>query len=131
MSATLAVPGLATPVDAVPPVMSARTRLLLDAPVLSTLLRLAWPNVVMLAQAATGLIETWWVGRLGTDALAGMALVFPGVMLMQMLSAGAIGGGISSAIARALGEGGARTRTRSPSTPSRSTPSSGSPARPG
>ena len=59
----------------------------------------------MLAQASTGLIETWWVSRLGTDALAGMALVFPGFMMMQMLSAGAMGGGISSAIARALGGG--------------------------
>jgi len=39
------------------------------------------------------------------DALAGMALVFPPVMLMQMLSAGAIGGGISSLIARAIGGG--------------------------
>ena len=65
---------------------------------------MAWPNVVvMLAQASSGLIETFWVGRLGTDALAGMALVFPGVMLMQMISAGSLGGGISSAIARALG----------------------------
>ncbi len=81
-----------------------RTVALLRAPVVPLLLRLAWPNIlVMLAQASTGLIETWWVSRLGTDALAGMALVFPGVMLMQMLSAGAIGGGISSAVARALG----------------------------
>ena len=38
----------------------------------------------MLAQAGAGLIETWFVGKLGTDALAGMALVFPLVMLMQM-----------------------------------------------
>jgi putative MATE family efflux protein len=59
----------------------------------------------MLAQASAGLIETWWVSHLGTDAVAGMALVFPGFMMMQMLSAGAIGGGISSAIARALGGG--------------------------
>src|SRR5205085_8331400 len=81
-----------------------RTRLLLEAPIAPTLLRLAWPNIaVMLAQASTGLIETWWVSRLGIDALAGMALVFPGFMLMQMLSAGAMGGGISSAVARALG----------------------------
>ena len=57
----------------------------------------------MLAQAASGLIETWFIGKLGTDALAGMALVFPVVMLMQMMSAGAMGGGIASAIARALG----------------------------
>ena len=85
---------------------NARTRLLLEAPVLPTLLRLALPNVlVMLAQSATGLVETAFVGRLGTDALAGMSLVFPGVMLMQMIGAGAMGGGISSAIARALGAG--------------------------
>jgi hypothetical protein len=70
------------------------------------LLRIAWPNVfVMVAQAATGLIETWFVSKVGTDAIAGMALVFPGVMLMQMISAGASGGGMSSAIARALGAG--------------------------
>ncbi len=86
--------------------LGARTRLLLEGRIVPTLLRMAWPNVlVMLAQAATGLIETWFVSRLGTDALAGMALVFPGFMMMQMLSAGAVGGGISSAIARALGSG--------------------------
>ena len=54
-------------------------------------------------QSSIGLIETYWVGRLGTDALAGVALVFPALMLMQMMSAGAMGGGISSAIARAIG----------------------------
>jgi putative MATE family efflux protein len=81
-----------------------RTRALLDAPILPTLLRLGAPNVaVMLAQAGVGLIETYFVGQLGTDALAGMALVFPLVMLMQTTSAGAMGGGIASAIARALG----------------------------
>ncbi|MBI2770651.1 MAG: MATE family efflux transporter [Burkholderiales bacterium] len=58
---------------------------------------------VMLAQASAGMIETWFVGKLGVDALAGMALVFPVVMLMQMMSAGAMGGGIASSIARALG----------------------------
>ena len=80
---------------------------------LPTLLRMAWPNIlVMLAQASTGLIETWWVSRLGSSALAGMALVFPGFMMMQMLSGGAMGGGISSAIARALGGRPARRRRR-------------------
>jgi putative MATE family efflux protein len=85
---------------------SARTLRLLEGAIVPTLLRMAWPNVlVMVAQAATGLIETFFVAKLGTDALAGMALVFPCVMLMQMISAGAMGGGISSAIARALGGG--------------------------
>ncbi len=88
------------------PVMNARTRRLLQGRIVPTMLAMAWPNVlVMLAQASTGLIETWFVSRLGLDALAGMALVFPGFMMMQMLSAGAMGGGISSAIARALGGG--------------------------
>jgi putative MATE family efflux protein len=86
------------------PVHNPRTHMLLHGAIVPTLLRMAWPNVlVMLAQASTGLIETWFVSRLGTDALAGMALVFPGFMMMQMLSGGAMGGGISSAIARALG----------------------------
>ncbi|MEA2737895.1 MAG: hypothetical protein QOH05_1202 [Acetobacteraceae bacterium] len=86
--------------------MSPRTRKLLHGPIIPTLLGMAWPNIlVMTAQASTGLIETWWVSRLGSDALTGMALVFPGFMMMQMISAGAMGGGISSAIARALGGG--------------------------
>ncbi len=94
------------PAAASPAAMNPRTRMLLQAPIVPTLLRLAWPNVlVMLAQAAVGMIETWWISFLGTDALAGMALVFPGFMMMQMLSGGAIGGGISSAVARALGSG--------------------------
>ena len=81
-----------------------RTRALLEGPIAPTLLRMAVPNVlVMLAQAGAGLIETWFVGKLGTDALAGVALVFPVLMTMQMMSAGAMGGGIASAIARALG----------------------------
>ncbi len=100
--AALSVP---VPDQAAPP-MNPRTYRLLHGPIVPTLLRLAWPNVlVMMAQASTGLIETWFVSRLGSDALTGMALVFPGYMMMTMLSAGAVGGGISSAIARALGAG--------------------------
>ena len=86
--------------------MDPRTRLLLEAPVTRTILRLALPNVVvMMVQASIGLIETYFVAKLGLDALAGIALVFPLFMLLQMVSAGAMGGGILSAIARALGAG--------------------------
>jgi putative MATE family efflux protein len=88
------------------PAMNARTSRLLQGPIVPIMLAMAWPNIlVMLAQASTGLIETWFVSRLGIDALTGMALVFPGFMMMQMLSGGAMGGGIASAIARALGGG--------------------------
>jgi putative MATE family efflux protein len=83
-----------------------RTRLLLEGPIARTLLKLAAPNVlVMFVQASVGLIETYFVGKLGTDALAGVSLVFPVLMLMQMMSAGAMGGGIAAAVARALGGG--------------------------
>ena len=83
-----------------------RTRALLEAPLLPLLLRLAIPNILlMLTQSATGLIETYFIGMLGTDALAGAAVVFPGIMLMQMISAGSMGGGIASSVARALGGG--------------------------
>lgn len=100
MSASIAPAGLSAPA------LNPRTRMLLEGAIVPTLLRLAWPNIlIMLIQASTGLIETWWVSRLGTDALAGMALVFPVFMMMQMLSGGAMGGGISSAIARSLGAG--------------------------
>ena len=86
--------------------MDPRTRVLLEAPIAATLLRLAVPNMlVMLAQAAAGLVETSFIGKVGTDALAGVALVFSLVMLMQMMSAGAMGGGVASSIARALGAG--------------------------
>ena len=86
--------------------MDPRTRRLIEGPIAATLLRLAAPNVaVMIVQASLGMIETYFVGWLGTAALAGIALVFPAVMLMQMMSAGAVGGGIASSVARALGAG--------------------------
>lgn len=79
---------------------------LLAAPILPTLLRLTAPNLAaMLAAASVAVAETVYVGILGTAQLAGIALVFPLAMLMQMLSAGAMGGGVSSAISRAVGAG--------------------------
>jgi putative MATE family efflux protein len=86
--------------------MDAKTKILLEGPIGRTLFRLALPNIaVMAAQAFVGLIETYFIAWLGTDALAGIAIVFPVFMLFQMISAGAMGGGILSSIARALGAG--------------------------
>jgi Na+-driven multidrug efflux pump len=86
--------------------MDARTRRILEGAILPLLLRLAWPNIlVMVAHSATGLIELWFVARLGSDALTAMALVLPVLILMQNMSQGAMGGGIASAIARARGAG--------------------------
>jgi putative MATE family efflux protein len=77
---------------------------MLDGPILSTLLRLAIPNVVVVVvQATSSAVDAFWLGRLGPEVLAGVALVFPAWMLMVTMSAGGMGGGISSSIARALG----------------------------
>ena len=85
---------------------TARAQRLLEGPIVPTLARLAAPGALLaLFQTAVSIADTYFVGRLGTAALAGLALVFPLVMLMQMLSAGAMGGGVSSALARALGAG--------------------------
>lgn len=84
--------------------MDPRTQLLLEAPIGRTILRLALPNIAVMAiQAGIGLVETYFIAKLGTDALAGLALVFPVQMLFVMITAGAMGGGILSAVSRALG----------------------------
>ena len=76
---------------------------LVDGPILRTLLRLAAPNVMATSiTVLVGLAETFYVGVLGVVPLAALGLVFPFAMLTGMLSAGAMGGGVSSALARPL-----------------------------
>ena len=92
------------PLDAAP--VSAPINSLVTSPILPTLLRLALPNTIaMFGSTLVAVAETSYIGRLGTEPLAGIALVFPFAMLTQMMSAGAMGGGVSSAISRALGAG--------------------------
>jgi putative MATE family efflux protein len=77
---------------------------ILNGPILATLLKLALPTmVVLLAQTAVNIAEAYYVGFLGTDALAGVAMVFPVFMLMTMMSNGGIGSGVASSVARAVG----------------------------
>ncbi len=85
-----------------PPVKNA----LLEGPILRTLLMLAWPNTLALTSGTCVVIaETSYIGRLGVEPLAAMALVFPCVILTMTMSGGAMGGAVASAIARALGAG--------------------------
>jgi putative MATE family efflux protein len=89
-----------------PPPQPPAKNALLDGPILRTLLWLAWPNVIALSAGTCVVIaETSYIGRLGVEALAAMALVFPFVILTMTMSGGAMGGGVASAIARALGAG--------------------------
>jgi putative MATE family efflux protein len=86
---------------------AARTRLLLEGSLVPTLLRLAVPNLVVnvVLIAVTTSVDAHFVGRLGLDALAGLALVFPLMMLMQQMANMAMGGAIAASIARAIGAG--------------------------
>jgi len=92
---------------------SAATRRMLAGPVLATLLRLATPNVLGLF-ATTVMIgfDGYIVGRLGPQALAGVAVVLPLAMLMLQMSAGALGGSTTAVVARALGAGDTALATR-------------------
>jgi Na+-driven multidrug efflux pump len=79
---------------------------LLTAPIGPSLLRLAGPTTgLMVVQIFVAIADAYFVGRLGTDALAGLALVVPFLELMQNIAAGGMGGGVASAMARALGAG--------------------------
>jgi putative MATE family efflux protein len=89
-----------------PDAASARPRLLLEGPVFRTIIRLAAPNVVgSLAQISAGVVQMYFIGQLGVDALSGVTLVFPFLSLMQLVSSSGIGPGVSSAVARSLGAG--------------------------
>ena len=79
---------------------------LLTAPIGRSLWNLAAPTTaVMVAQTFVAIAETFIFGRLGTEALAGFALVFPFMMMMTMMAAGGMGGGVAAAMARAVGGG--------------------------
>ena len=86
---------------------AARTRLMLEGPIVPTLLRLAVPNLVVnvVLIAVTTSVDAHFIGRLGLDSLAGLALVFPLLMLMQQMANMAMGGAIAASIARAIGAG--------------------------
>src|SRR4051794_26786610 len=96
-----------TPVSPAEKPGAARTRLLLEGPIVSTLLRLAAPNVVVnvILIAVTASVDAHFVGQLGPSGLAGLSLVFPLLMLMQQMANSSMGGATASAVARAIGSG--------------------------
>ncbi|MBS0526431.1 MAG: MATE family efflux transporter [Proteobacteria bacterium] len=83
-----------------------RRQTMLAGPIVPTILTLAAPNVVNVAmQSLVSISDSWFVAQLGLIDLAALALVFPAQMALGQMSAGAMGGGISSSVARALGGG--------------------------
>ena len=85
---------------------SDRVKFLLEAPIIGMLLKLAIPNsIAVITMTSIMLADARFVAQLGTTGLASLAVVFPFQSLLQMMAAGAIGGGVTSSVARALGAG--------------------------
>lgn len=104
-SAAISPPSLVSAVTPAKPA-AARTKLLLEGPIVPTLLRLSAPNILnLLAFAGMITFDGFFLGRLGSDALAGASLAFPFVMLVLQTTNSGMGNGVSSAVARALGAG--------------------------
>jgi hypothetical protein len=84
---------------------ASRTRVLLHGPIVLTLLRLGPPNIVVnvVLIAVTASVDAHFIGRFGPNALAGISLVFPLIMLMQQVANSSMGGAIAAAVARAIG----------------------------
>ena len=84
--------------------MDNRTQEFLNNPIMPLLIRMSAPNTVaFFIQSIVVLTEVWFISKLGTNSLAAVALAFPLLMLTQTMSGGALGGAISSAIARSMG----------------------------
>jgi putative MATE family efflux protein len=84
---------------------NAKGAALVEGPVGRTLINLTIPMIFgMLGMVAFNLVDTYFVGQLGTVELAAMSFTFPVVMIVSSLAFG-IGMGGSAVISRAIGEG--------------------------
>lgn len=81
---------------------------LIEGGVANTLITLTIPMLLaVITMVAFNLVDTYFVGQLGTVELAAMGFTIPIVFLVASLSQG-LGVGISAVIARAIGEGDTR-----------------------
>ena len=94
-SVSISLPAVAATKD-VTPSTAARTKLLLEGPILPTLMRLAAPNILtLLAFAGVITFDGFFLGRIGTNALAGASLAFPWVMMVLQTTNSGMGAGVS------------------------------------
>ncbi|BEJ50877.1 MATE family efflux transporter [Aeromonas dhakensis] len=78
---------------------------LLTAPMTSVLLRMTGPMILgIVAILAFNLVDTFFVGMLGTQALAAISFTFPVTFVVTSLAMG-LGAGLSAVMGHALGQG--------------------------
>jgi len=74
-------------------------------PIFPLLLKMSWPSITaMLAMAVANLIDTFWLARLSTQALAALTVCFPIQMIFGAIGVGT-GVGAGSFAARMFGAG--------------------------
>ena len=84
--------------------MDKRTEQFLKDPIFPLLIKMSAPNTVaFLINAVVVLAEFWFISQLGITPLAAVTLAFPAIMLTQQMAFGALGGAVTSSIARSLG----------------------------
>lgn len=77
---------------------------LVEGAILPMILKMSVPMFFsMVGMMAFNLMDTYFVGRLGTDDLAAMSFTFPVVMIIASVAMG-LGTGASSVISRAIGQ---------------------------
>ena len=82
-----------------------RIRVMGQASVWRLLLRFSGPTIIsMMVASSYNIVDAIFVGRLGTEALAALAIVFPLMMILHAIAAGT-GAGAASLISRRLGAG--------------------------
>ncbi|MCB0047641.1 MAG: MATE family efflux transporter [Caldilineaceae bacterium] len=90
---------------------NAKRALLVQGPIRKTLVKLTVPMLFgIFGMVAFNLIDTFFVGRLGTNELAAMSFTFPVVLVVNGFALG-LGVGTSAVVSRAIGEGN-RTRVQ-------------------
>jgi len=84
---------------------SDRIQLILNGSIKKMLFKLAGPNMVsVLFMLVVGFAEPFFAGQLGIIQLASVAITYPLVSLSGMIGAGAVGGGVVSALSRSIGK---------------------------
>lgn len=70
-----------------------------------TILKMSLPMVVgLVGVVSLNLIDAYFIGKLGTDALAAIGFTFPAILFQGALSGG-LGVGVSAVVSRAMGKG--------------------------
>ena len=87
----------------------ANKAVLVEGPIGKILFKLTVPMIFgILGMVAFNLVDTFFVGQLGTIELAALSFTFPVILVISSLAMG-LGMGVAAVVSRAIGEGDSST----------------------